>query len=107
MSCPKCGSRAVKVTPSGKYVCMSCGYSWPIPMAELGWAQRIFLVEKLYEQFKDVKPLDCAKLKDEIVKRGLNAEEAGKIARRIARRNIRLTNDKKEKDALRAALESC
>lgn len=107
MSCPKCGSRVIRITPAGGYVCTSCGYSWPIPMAELGWAYRIFLVEKLYEQFKDVKPLDCAKLKEELTKRGASAQEASRIARRIARRNMRLTNDKREKDVIERALENC
>ncbi len=105
--CPKCGSQRVKVTPAGNYVCTSCGYSWPMPTAELGWAHRIFLVEKLYEEFKDAKPLDCAKLKEEIIRKGATAQEASRIARRIARRNMKLTNNKKEKDALREALESC
>ncbi|WP_052886181.1 hypothetical protein [Thermoproteus uzoniensis] len=107
MACPKCGSRDVRISPSGKYVCNSCGYSWQIPMADLEWAQRIFRVEKLYEEFKDVRPIDCARMKGEMVKKGVSEDDAAKIVRRIARRAARLTNDKREKDALAAIIEGC
>ncbi|AEA13064.1 hypothetical protein TUZN_1597 [Thermoproteus uzoniensis 768-20] len=76
-------------------------------MADLEWAQRIFRVEKLYEEFKDVRPIDCARMKGEMVKKGVSEDDAAKIVRRIARRAARLTNDKREKDALAAIIEGC
>ncbi|MEZ0248450.1 MAG: hypothetical protein ABWJ97_04185 [Thermoproteus sp.] len=106
MACPKCGSRDVKVTPSAMYVCKSCGYSWSIPEADLSWAQKIFTSERLYEELKNIKA-DCAKLREEITKRGLSPDEAAKVARRIVRRNIKLTNDKREKEALRSSISRC
>jgi len=107
MACPKCGSRDVRISPSGKYVCNLCGYSWQMPMADLGWARRIFNIEKLYEEFKDVRPIDCARMKGEMVKRGAGEGDAAKIVRRIARRAIRMTNDKNEREALAAIIDGC
>ncbi|CCC82512.1 DNA-directed RNA polymerase subunit M [Thermoproteus tenax] len=107
MSCPKCGSKAVKVTSSGKYLCTTCGYTWPIPEAQLGWAIEIFQMERAYEELKDAKNIDCAKLKEEIKRRGLDDEKAAKIARRVLRRAIKLSGDHRAQEELGSALKEC
>jgi len=42
-----------------------------------------------------------------MVKRGASEGDAAKIVRRIARRAIRMTNDKNEREALAAIIDGC
>lgn len=72
LRCPRCRSDNIGVSPSGDYVCLSCGNSWKIPSPEASWmeaeadkirklgelveaAKREPVCEKLLEMLADTK----------------------------------------------------
>lgn len=105
-SCPRCGNRDIRLSPSGEYACAKCGHRWPISEIKIDWSYKEFKIEKIYEKFKNVKQIDCEKFLEQIAEEGIDREAAKRIARRIIRRGARGLGER-ERTGQADALSRC
>ncbi|MFN7105933.1 MAG: TFIIB-type zinc ribbon-containing protein [Pyrobaculum sp.] len=82
MSCPKCGSRDLVLTPSGDFLCKSCGYRQPFPQVNYSWAEVEIKRAKLFELYIEEPVEDCATLLS-LLSRELDEKDAKILAANI------------------------
>ncbi|MFN3804124.1 MAG: TFIIB-type zinc ribbon-containing protein [Pyrobaculum sp.] len=82
MSCPKCGSRDLVLTPSGDFLCKSCGYRQPFPHVDYSWAEVEIKKAKLFERYVEEPVENCDKLLS-LLSRELDERDARVLATNI------------------------
>ncbi|AFA40467.1 TFIIB zinc-binding protein [Pyrobaculum oguniense TE7] len=82
MSCPRCGSREVMLTPVGEYVCKKCGHRWAMPSVDYTWIELDVKKAKLFEKYIDSPIESCEELLSLLLKE-LDEESARYLAAKI------------------------